>query len=148
MDSSAIKAIIEAGQQLFQSALKASPTEGNGYGVALGLFALVALYLGVTAHLDRRDAKAYRATQDEKANARELAASQRAIAEQESRDRARERVIEEQRLHRDDLKASFGAIVEPLESRIGDLERRERKHSESIILLRYKIGIEPPQEGD
>jgi len=152
MDSTTTKALLEIGEKLFRTALKTSPTEGNGFGLALGVLVLLAIYMGFNSHLERRDAKRYRTKQDERSEKREAEALQRAIDEQASREAARDRVINEQRLHRDELSASFAAAlkssIDPLESCVRDLERRERQHAESIILLRFKAGLtEPPKEG-
>jgi predicted nucleic acid-binding Zn-ribbon protein len=140
MDSTTGKTLLEIGEKLFRTALKTSPSEGNGFGLALGVLVLVAIYMGVNSHLERRDRRRDAIKAEERSDKRDADASTRAIAEQQSREQARDRVINEQRLHRDELRSSFEAIIkasiEPIELRVGDLERRERQHAESIILLK------------
>ncbi len=150
MDSTTSKTLLEIGEKLFRAALKTSPSEGNGFGLALAVLVLVAIYMGVNSHLERRDRRRDAIKAQERSDKRDTDASTRAIAEQESRESARDRVINEQRLHRDELKSSFESIIkatiEPLESRVGDLERRERQHSEQIVLLNYTTGLKQPKK--
>lgn len=141
MDTVTVKTLLDVGKQFITKAFEQSPTTGNGFGYLLAVLVVVVIYSAVREWFERRDARKYRDQQDEKSDTREAAASKRAIEEQQSRETARERVIEEQRKHRDELKAAFGAALSPLESRIGALEQREREHSESIVLLKHVTKI-------
>lgn len=142
MDTLTVKTIVDVGKQLISKAFEQSPNSGNGYGFALGAMVLFAIYLGVTSYFDRRDAKKLRESIDaanerreEAGERREKAASKRAIDEQEARDKARERVLEEQRHHRDELRKSFVESLSPLELRVGTLERQQQEHDKQIALL-------------
>ncbi len=148
MDTTTVNAIIRAGEKLFSQTLKTSPSEGNGYGIALGVLVLVAVYMGIDRWMERRDTKKYRREQDQKADKRESDARKRTIEEQQSREQARDRVIEEQRNHRDELRKSFGDVLGPLESRIRDLERKQLQHDKSFVLLSYHTKVDLPREGE
>mgnify|MGYP005609492355 FL=1 len=148
MDTITINTLVRAGEKLFAKTLETSPTEGNGYGIALGVLVLVAIYMGIDRWMERRDTKKYRREQDQKTDKRESDARKRTIEEQQSREQARDRVIEEQRNHRDELRKSFGDVLGPLESRIRDLERKQLQHDKSFVLLSYHTKLDLPREGE
>ena len=146
MDTLTVKTLVDVGKQLISKAFEQSPSSGNGYGFALGAMVLFAIYLGVTSYFDRRDAKKLRESIDaanerreEASERREKAASKRAIDEQEARERARDRVLEEQRSHRDELRKSFSESLSPLELRVRTLEQQQQEYDKQIILLNHII---------
>ncbi len=151
--TNAARAVAEKFDRLFDLALNTTPSNDNGYRLVLGvLLVLVALAI-LDRYFANRKADRYRDRQEAKADARWDAeqkrlsddaekASVRAIAEQASREAAREKVIDEQRKNADQLRKQFGAALSPLESRIATLESEQREHNDTIILLRFKAGID------
>lgn len=140
-DTTSIDGLYSLGERILKVALKTSPSEGNGYGLALGVLVLVAIYMGINAYLERRDAKRYRERQEERQDKQDADLLKRATDEQASREAARERVIEEQRKNAEYLRGEFGKLLAPLESRVGALEHEQRESREAIILLKAKSGF-------
>lgn len=145
-DSSSVKFLINAANEFLKKAFEQSPNTGNGFGYLVAVLVALIVYDRVQQRLDRKEIRRDKEEASKQAIKDRLAASKAAIAEQESRDAARDRVIEEQRKHRDELRDAFKGSLAPLELRIRDLEQCERKHSEQIVLLRASAGMSPKND--
>ena len=77
--------------------------------------------------------------QDERAEQARIIASKAAIAEQDRREQARDRVIQEQRANRDDLSRKFSASLAPIIDRLGTVERNGSERDKQIAVLTTEV---------
>ena len=142
-------------REFINAALKSTPQ--TDHGVLLVVVILVLAYLAyqnwrTSRSADKRaerqeaieekranDMAEREKLRDERAEQARITASNAAIAEQASREAARERVIDEARKDKADLASRFSEGLSPIISRLGDLERGASERDKALAVLTTEI---------